>query len=50
MIELLIALALIFFSLFSGLRILIIGAFILLAVWYFRRASRDDRHNKTKKN
>lgn len=48
MIELLIALALIIFSLYSGLRILVIGAFVLLAVWYVRRGSRDNRHNKSK--
>lgn len=48
MIELLIALALIIFSLYSGLRILVIGAFVLLAVWYVRRSGRDHSHNKSK--
>jgi heme/copper-type cytochrome/quinol oxidase subunit 2 len=49
MIELIIALALIIFALFSGIRILVIGAFILLAIWYFRKAKREDKNDSQKK-
>ncbi|MGN0194692.1 MAG: hypothetical protein ACI39G_06260 [Pseudoramibacter sp.] len=49
MIELIIALALIIFALFSGIRILVVGAFILVAVWYFRKAQREEKNNGKKK-
>jgi hypothetical protein len=49
MIELIIALALIIFALFSGIRILVVGAFILLAIFYIRKATRDDKKDSPKK-